>query len=86
MMAPHINLTATEYGVVLSGTGTIQIVYPNGTLAMDAEVNEGDVFWIPRYLPFCQVASQTSPFVFFGFATSARNNRPQFLAGKDSLL
>lgn len=44
MMAPHINLTATEYGVVLSGTGTIQIVYPNRTLAMDAEVNEEDVF------------------------------------------
>ncbi|PWA47894.1 rmlC-like jelly roll fold protein [Artemisia annua] len=86
MMAPHINPTATEYGVVLSGTGRIQIVYPNGTLAMDAEVNEGDVFWIPRYFPFCQVASRTSPFVFFGFATSARNNRPQFLAGRDSLL
>ncbi|KAI3822864.1 hypothetical protein L1987_10463 [Smallanthus sonchifolius] len=86
MMAPHINPTATEYGVVLSGTGNIQVVYPNGTLAMDAEVTQGDVFWIPRYFPFCQVASRSSPFVFFGFSTSARNNRPQFLAGQGSLM
>ncbi|GJS32217.1 UDP-glycosyltransferase TURAN-like protein isoform X3 [Tanacetum coccineum] len=40
MMGPQIN--PTKYGVVLSGTGKIQIVYPNRTLAMDAEVNEGD--------------------------------------------
>ncbi|KAL8245490.1 hypothetical protein R6Q59_011748 [Mikania micrantha] len=86
MMAPHINPTATEYGVVLSGTGNIQVVFPNGTLAMDAQVSEGDVFWIPRYFPFCQVASRSSPFVFFGFSTSAYNNRPQFLAGRGSVL
>ncbi|KAJ0497838.1 putative rmlC-like cupin domain superfamily, rmlC-like jelly roll protein [Helianthus annuus] len=86
MMAPHVNPTATEYGVVLSGTGNIQVVFPNGTLAMDAQVNEGDVFWIPRYFPFCQVASRSSPFVFFGFSTSARYNRPQFLAGQGSVL
>ncbi|KAI3682064.1 hypothetical protein L2E82_50212 [Cichorium intybus] len=86
MMAPHINPTATEYGVVLSGTGSIQVVYPNGTLAMDAEVTQGDVFWIPRYFPFCQVASRSDPFVFFGFSTAARYNRPQFLVGQGSLL
>ncbi|XP_076907149.1 vicilin-like seed storage protein At2g28490 [Bidens hawaiensis] len=86
MMAPHINPTATEYGIVLSGTGNIQVVYPNGTLAMDAQVTEGDVFWIPRYFPFCQVASRSGPFVFFGFTTSARDNRPQFLAGQGSVL
>ncbi|KAK6138045.1 hypothetical protein DH2020_028209 [Rehmannia glutinosa] len=79
MMAPHINPRATEYGIILSGAGTIQIVYPNGTLAMNAKVTEGDVFWIPRYFPFCQIASRTAPFEFFGFTTSARNNRPQFL-------
>ncbi|KAK6144436.1 hypothetical protein DH2020_021256 [Rehmannia glutinosa] len=86
MMAPHINPRATEYGIVLSGAGTIQIVYPNGTLAMNAKVTEGDVFWIPRYFPFCQIASRTAPFEFFGFTTSARNNRPQFLVGANSLL
>ncbi|KAL4591488.1 hypothetical protein LXL04_004456 [Taraxacum kok-saghyz] len=86
MMAPHINPSANEYGVVLSGTGNIQVVFPNGTLAMDAEVNEGDVFWIPRYFPFCQVASRSNPFVFFGFSTAARSNKPQFLVGQGSLL
>ncbi|KAF2300558.1 hypothetical protein GH714_014024 [Hevea brasiliensis] len=78
MMAPHVNPTATEYGVVLRGTGTIQIVYPNGTQAMKVKVAEGDVFWVPR--------SRTGPFEFFGFTTSARKNRPQFLAGASSVL
>lgn len=86
MMAPHVNPRATEYGVVLKGSGTIQIVFPNGTLAMNTEVREGDVFWVPRYFPFCQIASRKMPFEFFGFTTSARNNRPQFLVGASSVL
>ncbi|KAF5200012.1 Vicilin-like seed storage protein [Thalictrum thalictroides] len=86
MMAPHINPMATEYGVVLRGSGKIQVVYPNGSSAMKATVNEGDVFWVPRYFPFCQIASRRGPFEFFGFSTSARDNRPQFLVGASSIL
>ncbi|PHU15898.1 hypothetical protein BC332_17103 [Capsicum chinense] len=86
MMAPHVNPRAIEYGVVLKGTGRVQIVYPNGTLAMNSRVREGDVFWVPRYFPFCQIASTNGPFEFFGFTTSARRNRPQFLVGQNSLM
>ncbi|XAR60471.1 hypothetical protein NMG60_11033870 [Bertholletia excelsa] len=86
MMAPHVNPTATEYGIVLSGAGRIQVVFPNGSLAMDARVSEGDVFFIPRYFPFCQIASRTGPFEFFGFTTASQKNRPQFLIGKNSLM
>ncbi|XP_015068626.2 vicilin-like seed storage protein At2g28490 [Solanum pennellii] len=86
LMAPHINPSAIEYGVVLRGTGRIQIVYPNGTLAMNAKVREGDVFWVPRYFPFCQIASTNSPLEFFGFTTSAKRNHQQFLVGKNSLM
>lgn len=86
MMAPHINPRATEYGIVLRGSGTVQVVFPNGTSAMKAKVSEGDVFWVPRYYPFCQIASRTGPFEFFGFSTSARKNRPQFLVGRSSIL
>ncbi|XP_056693257.1 vicilin-like seed storage protein At2g28490 isoform X1 [Spinacia oleracea] len=86
MMAPHVNPMATEYGVVLSGVGTIQVVYPNGTSAMNTNVKEGDVFWIPRYFPFCQIASRSGSFEFFGFTTSAHRNRPQFLVGASSIL
>uniref|UniRef100_A0ACD5WVW4 Uncharacterized protein n=1 Tax=Avena sativa TaxID=4498 RepID=A0ACD5WVW4_AVESA len=86
MMAPHVNPRATEYGVVLGGEGVIQVVFPNGTLAMSAKVLVGDVFWIPRYFPFAQVASRAGPFEFFGFTTSARRNRPQFLVGASSVL
>lgn len=86
MMAPHVNPVATEYGIVLRGTGRIQIVHPNGTSAMNAKVRQGDVFWIPRYFAFCQIASNSGPFEFFGFTTSAHRNRPQFLVGANSLL
>ncbi|KAF3331843.1 vicilin-like antimicrobial peptides 2-2 [Carex littledalei] len=86
MMAPHVNPRATEYGIVLGGSGRIQVVYPNGTTAMDAKVSQGDVFWIPRYFPFCQLASLSGPFEFFGFTTSARRNYPQFLLGRSSIL
>eukprot|EP00258_Populus_trichocarpa_P008086 XP_002313331.2 vicilin-like seed storage protein At2g28490 [Populus trichocarpa] len=86
MLAPHVNPTATEYGIVLRGSGRIQIVFPNGTQAMDATVKEGDVFWVPRYFPFCQIAARSGPFEFFGFTTSARENRPQFLVGANSIL
>lgn len=85
-MAPHINPTASEYGIVLRGSGTIQVVFPNGTLAMNTKVSEGDVFWIPRYFPFCQISSRTGPFEFFGFTTSSQKNMPQFLVGRNSLL
>lgn len=86
MMAPHVNPTATEYGIVLRGSGRIQIVYPNGTAAMSRKVSEGDVFVVPRYFACCQISSRTGPFEFFGFTTSARKNRPQFLVGASSLL
>lgn len=80
MLAPHVNPRATEYGVVLGGEGTVQVV------AMSEVVRPGDVFWIPRYFPFCQVAARAGPFEFFGFTTSARRNRPQFLVGASSVL
>ncbi|KAF8009005.1 hypothetical protein BT93_J0100 [Corymbia citriodora subsp. variegata] len=86
MMAPHVNPRATEYGIVLRGSGTIQIGYPNGSSAVNAKVQEGDVFVVPRYFPFCQISSRNGPLEFFGFTTSARRNRPQFLVGRNSVL
>ncbi|XP_048140566.1 vicilin-like seed storage protein At2g28490 [Rhodamnia argentea] len=86
MMAPHVNPSATEYGIVIRGSGTIQIGYPNGSSAVNAKVKEGDVFMVPRYFPFCQISSRSGPMEFFGFTTSARRNRPQFLVGRNSVL
>ncbi|KAK6926833.1 Cupin 1 [Dillenia turbinata] len=86
MMAPHVNPRATEFSIVLRGSGSIQIVYPNGTSAASTQVKEGDVFFVPRYFPFCQIASRSGPMEFFGFTTSARKNRPQFLVGASSIL
>ncbi|KAF5937792.1 hypothetical protein HYC85_025298 [Camellia sinensis] len=49
-------------------------------------VKEGDVFWVPQYFPFCQTASREGSFEFFGFTTSSRKNKPQFLVGSNSVL
>ncbi|KAF3786400.1 Vicilin-like seed storage protein [Nymphaea thermarum] len=86
MMAPHLNPEATEYGVVLRGSGSVHIVFPNGSAAAEVAVKEGDVFWVPRFFPFCQVASRGGPLEFFGFTTSARDNQPRFLAGANSVM
>ncbi|XP_027343385.1 LOW QUALITY PROTEIN: vicilin-like seed storage protein At2g28490 [Abrus precatorius] len=86
MMSPHVNPRATEYGIVLKGSGRIQIVFPNGSNAMDTHVKEGDVFFIPRYFAFCQIASRNEPLEFFGFTTSAQRNKPYFLVGATSLM
>ncbi|XP_061354956.1 vicilin-like seed storage protein At2g28490 [Gastrolobium bilobum] len=86
MMTPHVNPRATEYGIVLRGSGRIQIVFPNGSNAMNTQIKEGDVFFVPRYFAFCQIASRSEPLEFFGFTTSARRNKPQFLVGATSLL
>ncbi|XP_062017430.1 vicilin-like seed storage protein At2g28490 [Rosa rugosa] len=86
MLAPHVNPAATEYGVVLRGSGSLQIVFPNGTLAMKAKLKPGRVFWVPRYFPFVQVASNNEQLQIFGFTTSKQPNHPQFLAGSSSVL
>ncbi|XP_004309901.1 PREDICTED: vicilin-like antimicrobial peptides 2-2-like [Fragaria vesca subsp. vesca] len=86
MLAPHVNPAATEYGVVTRGSGHLQIVFPNGTLAMKADLKPGSVFWVPRYFPFVQVASNNEQLEIFGFTTSPQPNHPQFLAGSSSVL
>ncbi|KAK7335724.1 hypothetical protein VNO80_27721 [Phaseolus coccineus] len=86
MMAPHVNPRATEYGIVLKGSGRIQVVFPDGSNAMDTHIKVGDVFFIPRYFAFCQIASNGEPLEFFGFTTSAQKNRPIFLVGSTSLI
>ncbi|KAJ4972995.1 hypothetical protein NE237_006169 [Protea cynaroides] len=85
MLAPHLNPRATEYGIVLGGRGSLQVVFPNGSLAMNAKVEKGDVYAVPRYFPFCQIASQSGPMEFFGFTTLAGKSSPQFLVGANSI-
>lgn len=81
-----VNPRADEYSIVLSGYGELHIVFPNGSKAMNTKIKQGEVFVVPRYFPFCQIASRDGPLEFFGFSTSARKNKPQFLAGAVSLL
>ncbi|KAH9311441.1 hypothetical protein KI387_026476 [Taxus chinensis] len=85
MMAHHYNPRGSEYGIITRGEGRIQIAFPNGTSGMDMDVKVGDVFWVPQYYPVCQIAARSGPLEFFGFTTSARGNRPQFLTGKNSV-
>ncbi|XP_057770993.1 vicilin-like seed storage protein At2g18540 [Salvia miltiorrhiza] len=92
MMGPHWNPAATEIAIVVQGRGMVRVVCPsvsNGTGCSDMmrfEVEEGDLFVVPRFHPMAQMAFNNETFVFMGFSSSAKKNHPQFLAGQASVL
>ncbi|KAK7312541.1 hypothetical protein VNO77_36472 [Canavalia gladiata] len=86
MLVPHLNPIATEYGIALRGRGRVEIVSPNRSNATSIEIKEGDAFVVPKYFPFCQIASRNGVLELFGFTTSAGKTKPMFLAGAVSLI
>ncbi|MFS7954819.1 putative rmlC-like cupin domain superfamily, rmlC-like jelly roll protein [Helianthus anomalus] len=91
MMGPHWNPNTAEVAIVLQGEGMIQVVCPG--IASETEcknsrlkVEEGDVFVVPRNHPMAQISFNNNTFVFMGFKLAAKDERPQFLRGKYSLL
>ncbi|KAI3833783.1 hypothetical protein MKX03_016815 [Papaver bracteatum] len=90
MMGPHWNPRASEIAIVTHGQGMITVVCPgsangSGCKNMRFKVKEGDVFTVPRFHPMAQMAYNNDSLVFMGFNTNARENHPQFLAGKSSV-
>ncbi|CAA0839579.1 RmlC-like cupins superfamily protein [Striga hermonthica] len=93
MMGPHWNPTATEIAVVLQGRGMIRVVCSSISEKERAhcrntrfEVEQGDVFAVPRFHPMAQISFNNETLVLAGFSTSAKRNHPQFLAGQGSVL
>ncbi|XP_078430726.1 vicilin-like seed storage protein At4g36700 [Wolffia australiana] len=100
MVGPHWNPRATEVAVVTEGEGMVQVVLPTEKKASSpgeegeegaceswrVRVREGDVFVVPRYHAMAQMSFNDGSFSWVGFSTSVRRNRPQFLAGKRSVL
>ncbi|XP_027362675.1 vicilin-like seed storage protein At2g18540 [Abrus precatorius] len=92
IMGPHWNPRATEVAVGLEGEGMVRVVCGSsndaerGCQNMRFKVKQGDVFVVPRFHPMAQMSFEDAPFVFLGFSTAAKNNHPQFLAGKGSVL
>ncbi|XP_026457928.1 vicilin-like seed storage protein At2g18540 [Papaver somniferum] len=90
MMGPHWNPRASEIAIVTHGQGMITVFCPSnanesGCKNMRFKVKEGDVFTVPRFHPMAQMAYNNDSLVFMGFNTNARQNHPQFLAGKSSV-
>ncbi|KAK4416534.1 Vicilin-like seed storage protein [Sesamum alatum] len=91
MMGPHWNPRAAEIAVVLQGRGMVHVVCSSisnetGCRNMRFEVEEGDVFAVPRFHPMAQMSFNNETLVFMGFSTSTKKNHPQFLAGQASVL
>lgn len=92
MMGPHWNPWACEISVVLKGSGMVRVL--RSSISRSASeckntrfrVEEGDIFAIPRLHPMAQMSFISESLVFIGFTTSAKNNEPQFLAGRSSAL
>ncbi|KAG2319161.1 hypothetical protein Bca4012_054585 [Brassica carinata] len=92
MMGPHWNPWACEISVVVRGSGMVRVLR-NSISRSSAEcknmrfkVEKGDIFAVPRLHPMTQMSFLNDSLVFVGFTTSAKNNEPQFLAGKNSAL
>ncbi|CAH2076385.1 unnamed protein product [Thlaspi arvense] len=92
MMGPHWNPWACEISVVVKGSGMVRVLRSSisrsssGCKNMRFPVEEGDIFAVPRLHPMAQMSFSNESLVFVGFTTSAKNNEPQFLAGKTSAL
>ncbi|KAL6520080.1 hypothetical protein OROHE_017223 [Orobanche hederae] len=90
MMGPHWNPKATEIAVVLQGRGMIRVVCSSISDEKQCrnlrfEVEQGDVFAVPRFHPMAQISFNNETLVFMGFSTWAKKNHPQFLAGGASV-
>ncbi|KAL8044853.1 hypothetical protein ABFX02_08G073400 [Erythranthe guttata] len=90
MMGPHWNPMATEVAVVLQGRGMVRVVCASVSNETECknrrfEVEEGDVFVVPRFHPMAQMAFNNGTLVFMGFSSSAKRNHPQYLAGQASV-
>jgi len=92
IMGPHWNPKAAELAVAVEGKGMVRVVSGSSneeeteSQSMRFKVNPGDAFVVPRFHTMAQMSFNDEPFVFLGFSTSAKNNHPQFLAGKGSVL
>ncbi|CAH8314932.1 unnamed protein product [Eruca vesicaria subsp. sativa] len=92
MMGPHWNPWACEISVVVRGSGMVRVLRNSISRSssecknMRFKVEEGDIFAVPRLHPMAEMSFLSDSLVFVGFTTSARNNEPQFLAGRSSPL
>ncbi|CAA7035790.1 unnamed protein product [Microthlaspi erraticum] len=92
MMGPHWNPSACEISIVLKGSGMVRVLRNSISRSSPEcknkrfKVEEGDIFAVPRLHPMAQLSFDNDSLIFVGFTTSARNNEPQFLAGKSSAL
>nr|BAB78478.1 preproMP73 [Cucurbita maxima] len=92
MMGPHWNPRAWEIGIVTSEeAGVVRVGCSSMTNSSKCKkwsfvVGKGDVFVVPRFHPMAQMSFNNGSFAFVGFSTTNRNNLPQFLAGRSSVL
>ncbi|KAH6799259.1 hypothetical protein C2S51_035743 [Perilla frutescens var. frutescens] len=82
MMGPHWNEMDTEVVVILEGSGMVRVVSDSARF----QVEQGDVFAVPRFHPMAQMAFNNGTFVFLGFSRITQRNKPQFIAGGSSVL
>lgn len=94
MVEPHWNTMDTEIGIVLEGRGMVRVSAPSLSNAEERgegrnwryEVEEGDVFAVPRFYPAAEMAFNNGSLVFMGFSRMSEKNKAQFIAGEDSVL
>ncbi|MGM7466749.1 cupin domain-containing protein, partial [Escherichia albertii] len=92
MMEPHWNTMDAEIVVVLQGRGMVRVCSPSITKekaqgrSRRFEVEEGDVFAVPRFHPAAEMAFNNGSFVFMGFSRMTEESKAEFIAGESSVL
>ncbi|KAH0854897.1 LOW QUALITY PROTEIN: hypothetical protein HID58_031339, partial [Brassica napus] len=90
MMGPHWNPWACEISVVVRGSGMVRVlrnsISRSSSECKNMRFKRKEIFSRSTLHPMAQMSFLNDSLVFVGFTTSAKNNEPQFLAGKNSVL
>ncbi|KAJ7546248.1 hypothetical protein O6H91_08G032000 [Diphasiastrum complanatum] len=84
LFSPQWLTNADQLVYVLKGRGKVEIARPRGKEAFSEQVEEGDMFVVPKLAPYVIVASDDNPFEWISFYTSSES-RSMFLAGSESV-
>ncbi|KAH7281644.1 hypothetical protein KP509_36G056200 [Ceratopteris richardii] len=85
LVAPNWNQRMVEIGVVTHGEGSLVVVASDGTTLVDAQLQPGSIFVVPRYYPSTKSAGNESDFEYVGFTTSSAPIEPFFIAGTNGI-
>ncbi|KAF3685750.1 putative ubiquitin-conjugating enzyme E2 5-like [Capsicum annuum] len=76
--------SSVQLSYVTKGSGRVQIVGPFGKVVLDTKVEEGELFFVPKFFPFV-VEADEGGMEFFSVITSSKQVYGELSGGKKSI-